>query len=68
MPASGYLRGTAPGDPNRFERLRVLKDRPIVRQGWPHQCYCGTAMWVRYRGRVYCQRCGRREGMKTRGS
>lgn len=33
---------------------------PVVAEGWPHQCRCGTMTIIRYRGRNYCRRCGKR--------
>jgi hypothetical protein len=45
----------------RLERyLRRLRTLPVMDARWPWQCRCGTLGYVRYRGRYYCPRCGRR--------
>lgn len=39
----------------------ILHPLPPVDMGGRWQCRCGRWLYVRYRGRFYCQRCGRRQ-------
>lgn len=58
--ATKYLGGSEQSIAQVQERvkrcLRPLRGRNL---GWFHQCYCGGMIYVKYRGRVYCQKCGR---------
>ena len=39
---------------------RCLRPLRPVDVGWPWQCFCGSYLKIRYRGRHYCWLCGRR--------
>lgn len=56
----GYLGGNI----SLGEKMDLVQARlwplPAVDLGWRFQCWCGETRYVRYRGRIYCPRCGRR--------
>ena len=57
-----YIGGDGLSIGDRMTRYgRLLHAAPIARSGrWKDQCYCGSTIIVRYRGRLYCRGCGRR--------
>ena len=45
---------------SQIRAARTLWSLPARDLGWRYQCRCGRWLYVKYRGRFYCQRCGQR--------